>query len=229
MFKPSCVVAFGVLAVVILSGCSGTSHPVAPKTLNQTTSSSASTVARPSPSPSPSTNVVPVDQIPPGNPESWVPAGVPTKGPFQETGDEVPQFTRPMFSNERKGANAVALYYVDALNWSFALGEDPTPLLAVCDSDRCLQNSRVAAKNRALHRHLIGGRLHLTSVAILDRPPGTGADFVFKLGLSIAASTLVDSAGKVVTKSASKSLAVNLYLKWNETMWRVIGDYLAVK
>ena len=221
MFKPSCVVAFGVLAVVILSGCSGISHPVAPKTLNQTTSSSASAVARPSPSPSPSTNVVPVDQIPPGNPESWVPAGVPTKGPFQETGDEVPKFTRPMFEDTELGARRMADYYQQAENWAAALGEDPIPYLIVCDAKVCARNASKARQQRSLGRHLIRGRTSIVTGVTFPNPKSANADFIIQRTLSVAAGKFVESSGKVIQQADKSELTINLYMKWNGKMWRV--------
>ena len=220
MLKPSCVVAFGVLAVVILSGCSGTSHPVAPKTLNETTSSSASAVARPSPSPSPSTKVVPVDQIPPGNPESWVPAGVPTKGPFQETGDEVPKFTRPMFEDTELGARRMADYYQQAENWAYALG-DPTPYLIVCDAKICARNASNARRERSLGRHLIRGRTSLVTGVTFPNLKSADADFIIQRTLSVAAGKVVDSSGNMVRPTKKSELTLNFYMKWNGKMWRI--------
>ena len=224
MFKASCVVAFGVLAVVILSGCSGTSHPVAPKPLHETSNSSAPVVA--SPSPSPSLKVVPVDEVPPGDPESWVPAGVPTKGPFQERGDEVPKFTRAMFMDTEVGAYAMADYYTKARNWSHALGEDSTPYLIICEADKCARDKAVAAQNRSMHRHVIGGRRHLVSSSTLD-PAGKNADLVIQMHLKVDASNFVEESGKVVKHGSVQSRTIDLYLKWNGSMWRVTGEYLA--
>jgi len=132
-----------------------------------------------------------------------------------------------MFQNEPVGARAMASYYMDALDWSYALGEDPTPFMVVCDAERCRQNEKIAAQNRALHRHLVGGRQYITSLATIENAVGTGADIVVQLHLDVEAAKFVEASGKVIRQSGPKTMVINLYMHWNQKMWRVIGDYLA--
>jgi len=121
----------------------------------------------------------------------------------------------------------MADYYVDARNWSYALGEDPTPYLIVCDAVPCDRTRKVAAKSRAQGRHVIGGREHVVSSLTLVDPSATEADFVVQLHLKINSGRFVDRSGHTIRRTGPQTMVVNLHLAWNEKMWRVTGDYLA--
>ncbi|MEP6851355.1 MAG: hypothetical protein ABJA87_01620, partial [bacterium] len=97
-------------ATLLLTGCTSGSSDPKPTSVATTTSAASSPSSR-SPTPTPPATKVPVDQIPPGNPASWVPAGVPTAAKYKEPGDVVPMFTRAMFQRTDTGALAMAGYY----------------------------------------------------------------------------------------------------------------------
>jgi len=221
MFKSLSVVA---CLVVILSGCTGTSHTLTAKASSDSSSATVSSSVKPSAKAKP---IVPVDQIPPGDPDSWIPAGVSTKAPFRESTDVIPTFRRVMFRDELSGARAMAVYYLEALNWSAAMGEDPTPFAIVCDADRCLKNKQVMDKSRSLSRHLVGSRQHYGASSVSAAPSGTKADFIVQIHLKIDAGKFVESTGKVIRQSGPQTMIANLYMRWSGTMWRVVGDYLA--
>jgi hypothetical protein len=211
------VIGAAVAAVVALaSACTGKPDPTPPVT---STSSSAA-------SPSPSPTEVPIDQVPPGRPGSWVPKGVPTTAPYAEPGDVVPKFTLPMFTDEIAGAQAAALYYVHARNWEYAVG-DAAPFLAICDAKKCADDTADIAAHKRAGQHVVGGRVTLSALQIAAQPSGGVGDYVARVKVSIAAGRRVDAAGKILVQQPAKSQSWDLYLKWSGKMWRVTGDFLS--
>jgi hypothetical protein len=209
------VIAAAVAAVVALaSACTSKPDPTPPVT---STSSSAA-------SPSPSPTEVPIDQVPPGRPASWVPKGVPTTAPYAEPGDVVPKFTLPMFTDEIAGAQAAALYYVHARNWAQAT-ENATPFLAVCDAKKCKDD--VPHYGNKPGEHSIGGRVTMTGLQIAAQPSGGLGDYVARVKVTITAGMRVNANDKPVRSVPTKSQSWDLYLRWNGKMWRVTGDFLS--
>ena len=211
------VIAAAVAAVVALaSACTSKPDPTPPVT---STSSSAA-------SPSPSPTEVPIDQVPPGRPASWVPKGVPTTAPYAEPGDVVPKFTLPMFTDEIAGAQAAALYYIHARNWEYAVG-DAAPFLVICDAKKCHDDVANINAHKQSGQHVVGGRVMLSGLQIAAQPAGGIGDYVARVKLLIAAGKRVDATGKVLVQQPAKSQSWDLYLRWNGKMWRVTGDFLS--
>jgi hypothetical protein len=208
----------GFMALVSVAGCTHDPKP------NYSTVRPTSTTST-SPS-SPTPTMVPIDQIPPGNPPTWVPAGVPTTAPYQERGDKVPLFTQAMFQDTHTGALAAARYYLDARNWALAM-VDPRPFSIVCDAPRCKADGPYFAKIKAAKRHFVGARQTPGAPKLVAAPANSGADWVVQVRLAVAAGQLLDPTGKTMESQAATSDLVNIYVKWNGKMWRISDDALA--
>jgi hypothetical protein len=215
----------GVVGFVALASVAGCTHDPKPNysTVSPTGISAATS---PSPSPSATSAVVPIDQIPPGNPATWVPAGVPTTAPYQERGDKVPLFTQAMFQDSQTGALAAARYYLDARNWALAM-VDPKPFSIVCDAPRCKADGPYFAKIKAAKQHFVGARQTPGAPKLVAAPASSRADWVVQVRLAVAAGRLLDPIGKTMESQAATSDLVNIYVKWNGKMWRISDDALA--
>ena len=234
------LVAIPVLGALILSACStGNSRTRStPATSPSATvsapisSSSAITSAAPTsllPAPvSSSPAAVPVDQIPPGNPASWVPAGVSLIAPYREAGDQVPKFTPAMFTNTQLGAEAMAAYYIQADNWASATN-DPVSFTIICSADKCAREAKFFKTIASAGQHLSGQRIHPTgTTVVIPSPNKSVADWVVQRRLAGSAGRLLGIEGVLIQAyPAPKAQVTNCLLKWNGHMWRVVGDYLA--
>jgi hypothetical protein len=223
----------GVLSALGLAGVSGCSHGD-PKpnyssvtdTPSVTTSSSSASGA-PSRSPgSAAPTSVPVNQIPPGRPAKWVPAGVPTVAPYKEPGDLMPMFTLTMFKNDQLGALAAARYYLDARNWTIAT-MDPTPFLIICDATKCKTDANFFRDAKAKDRRVIGSRQTPGPPSVVRAPKNSGAEWVVQTTLNLASGRIVSKNGATVEEEGHRTQVINLYMRWNGTMWRVADDALA--
>jgi hypothetical protein len=179
-----------------------------------------------SPAESSSLEPVPIDKIPPGSPESWVPAGVPTSAPFKEAGDKVPMFTLAMFSDKQVGALAAARYYLDARNWADAL-LDPKPFLIICDAAKCKNDAVALTRLKRAGQYVTGVREFPGAPSVVKGPSTSGADWVVQVKLSVTAGRLLDKQGTTLKTESASSELTNIYVTWNGKMWRVTGDYLA--
>ncbi len=225
--------ALGALAALSLTlvGCGGGSSNPDP-TPSGSTSGASTTASTSAPtsaprSSSPTATQVPVDQIPPGNPKSWVPAGVPTVAKYKEPGDVVPMFTQAMFKRTDTGALAMAGYYLQARDWALATSSS-IPYMIICDADACVRSAEFIKSKARIGQHVEGQRYAPGPPTVL-RAPSTltpPADFIVQLRLTTKAGRLVDAKGKVLERAGSYTTKVNLYMKWSKKMWRVVGDFL---
>ncbi|UQX87609.1 hypothetical protein M6D93_15055 [Jatrophihabitans telluris] len=167
-----------------------------------------------------------MDQIPPGRPAEWVPAGVPTTAPFRETGDVLPRFNLAMFTNDQAGAVAAARYYIDARNWAGA-SNTASAYLAICDADSCRADAAAFAKRTKGDRHVEGGRLRVGGVEVMAPNPSANADSVIRMDVATAAGRVIDANGKTFAKQAAANVTYEVWAKWSGSMWRVNGVYLA--
>jgi hypothetical protein len=199
------------VAALALSACTGGSDtaktlsisatPATPTTQATTTAApptsrptTPSTTTQVSPTPTPS-KTVPVDQIPPGNPTSWVPAGVPTTAKYREPGDVVPRFTPAMFKNTYSGALAVMAYYFDAVNWDAATGYTPRVFTILCPV-ACAQDARNSMSRLRRREHLSGGRLVALNPTVEPAPAHHDADWFGEFNVTVGAGKLIDEKGK---------------------------------
>jgi hypothetical protein len=223
--KRLCAVCLGVLVILGLASCSsggaGPNLSNAGTTSAAVTSSSASATGTPSGTASrsgtsapvsaaPSTTAsvpvsVPVDQIPPGNPARWVPAGVPTNAPYKEPGDVVPMFTREMFVNSQAGALATAKYYLDARNWAYAT-MSAVPFLLVCQSPGCRLDTPFYTFGAG---HIVGGRRHVDSIVV--EPSASPTALTVRAKVVVASGRLVDSNMKTVKSQAKSTQLTDLH------------------
>jgi hypothetical protein len=212
-----------VVGFVLLAGVAGCTKDPKPNYSSATPTGTVTTSS--SPSPTPSSTAVPYDQIPPGNPVSWVPSGVPTNAPFKEPGDVVPMFNQSMFTDTQSGALGMAGYYLQARNWAKATN-DPTPFMLICDADKCKHDALFFTERAKNGQHRVGGRATWGPPVVLPAPSGKNADWVVQLDVKIAGSKIVDSKGIVVSSDAAIDDPTNLYVKWDGVIWRVTGDFL---
>jgi hypothetical protein len=169
---------------------------------------------------------VPVNQIPPGNPASWVPSGVPTTAPYKEPGDVVPMFTQAMFVDNQSGAFAAATYYLKARNWALAVN-DPAPFTLICDASKCKGDGKLLTGYQKTARHLVGGRWVMSPPSVLPAPADSGSEWVVQLKVTLGPVKLIDSRGAVVASEPSSAQPTNLHMHFAGNMWRVAGHNLA--
>jgi hypothetical protein len=212
-----------VVGFVLLAGVAGCTKDPKPNYSSATPTGTVTTSS--SPSPTPSSTAVPYDQIPPGNPVSWVPSGVPTNAPFKEPGDVVPMFNQSMFTDTQSGALGMAGYYLQARNWASAT-MNPRPFTLICDADKCKHDAPFFTDPAKLGQHYVGGRESWGAPIVIPAPAGKNADWVVQLRVKISAEKLVDAKGKVISSDEALILPTNLYLKWSGVLWRVTGDFL---
>jgi hypothetical protein len=211
--------------LVVASGCTG-SDPKPNFSPASTGAASASQGASTSPGASASPTPVPVDEIPPGNPEEWVPAGVPTTAKYKEPGDVVPKFTLDMFSKTRFGAVAAAAYYFDARRWAIAT-INAAPFLIICDAAQCKSDAKFYSDARRKHRHVVGCRSTQSQPHILKAPASSGATWIVQVHESVVNCKVIGQHGEIVEHHPGATFISNIYLKWNQKMWRVSDDFLA--
>jgi hypothetical protein len=168
---------------------------------------------------------VPIDQIPPGNPASWVPAGVPTTAPYREAGDVVPMFTRAMFGNTQAGALATAKYYLDARNWAYAT-MSATPFLVICDAAKCKTETSFYATGVHDGQHVVGARWSSGPVSLIASPKLSSGQSVVQTAITVGVGTLLGSDGKAIRSERGSSNITNLYLRWSGSMWRISAELL---
>lgn len=190
------------------------------------TAASSPAVSAPTGASTPATSArpVPVDQIPPGNPARWVPAGVPTTAKYREPGDVVPMFTQAMFKKNSEGALAAARYYIDAENWSIAVN-DYTPVSIICDAKRCKLIAQFVADLKAKNQHLTKSRTSTGPPIVVRAPKSSDAQWVVQLKLTVAPGTVVsDRDGSAITTYPHDKTLTDLYMKWSGSNWRVNDD-----
>ena len=165
-----------------------------------------------------------MDQIPPGHPTSWVPAGVPTTARYKEPGDVVPRFTLDMFKNGYSGALAVMTYYFDAVNWDAATGATPSIFSSFCPSacDQETQSSRERSNNG---EHYSGGR-YLPGSPTLVRPPASHhATWAGQFDVTVGAGRLVSATGRTVKTFQKSRISLELDASFNGKVWNVVEIY----
>lgn len=232
---PRPVLAAPVLvAALLVASCSS---PPAPKTdppasasgpasTLSAASTSSTTTATASATPTPGT--VPLDQIPPGRPARWIPAGMPTVAPWKEPGDVLPMFTLTMFEHTSDGAYAAARYYVTAKNWALA-ALDPTPFLLICEAAPCRASADMVRGYAAKGQHVQGGREVGLDRNVLPASGDSGSEWVVRIHLLIKAGALVDRSGAVAQRRSQSAIINDLYLRWTGRLWAIHQDALGPK
>jgi hypothetical protein len=129
-------------------------------------------------------------------------------------------FTQAMFLNNSTGALDAAKYYLDSINWSFALVES-RPFTVICDAPTCKRQASVFAEDKRAGRHTIGGRVTEGPPRLIPAPARSGAQWVAQVEVMFAAGHSVDRQGKTVQSYPKGTDRTNLYMKWNGVMWRV--------
>jgi hypothetical protein len=210
----------------VLSSATSGGSTAQPSSTTTPSGGSASSSVKPTSTASSAAPVVPVDQIPPGNPERWVPAGVPTTAPYKEPGDIVPMFTRDMFVNSQAGALATARYYLDARNWAYAT-MNAQPFLLICDAAKCKTDASSFAADASLGRHIAGARQTHGRASVATAPAVSRAQWLVQLRMLLASGKLVERDGTVVKTQHPEAQVVNLFLRWNGRMWRISDEFLA--
>jgi hypothetical protein len=220
MLRRGFLVFAGLTVSLTAVACSGKGDPP-PNTSSVVASSPASSTAAIT-----SPTVVPIDQIPPGNPAEWVPAGVPTTAKYQRPGDVVPKFTQDMFKHTQGGALDAARYYIDADNWSQIL-PGGSPITAICDSTQCKSNAKVLDDLKAAGQHLEGAPEVAGPPHVIAAPPSSRAEWLVQINIDVPAGDLVRADGSIVRHSPATKMLTNIYLRWNGKMWRVSDVFLA--
>lgn len=227
--------AAAVVAALLVAGCSPGRPPKpdptpsasGPDSTRSAASATATTTAAasPTPTPTPTPDTVPVDEIPPGRPASWIPAGMPTAAPWREPGDVLPMFTLAMFEDTPAGAVAAARFYIDARNWAFAT-LDPTAFLLVCKSEGCQRNANRFRHSAAVHEHIVGGRFLGNDPVLRRAPHASAAEWVVRVNITIEAGQRVDASGSAVETQPQASQINDLYMHWGGKRWIVNDDAL---
>jgi len=138
-------------------------------------------------------------------------------------------FTRAMFENQAAGAQAMANYYLRAQNWALALGLDSTPFAIVCDWNQCKAGAANFTRERAAGQRVYGGRRIFAGSTLRAAPSSIDADFIVQFRVKMGAGKRVDSLGKTLATGPARSDVVDVYMKWNGTMWRINGEYNLTK
>ena len=212
--------SIGVLSVLLVAGCGSPTKARAgdPAGGTGTNRGTSATSAAPSATPTPGT--VPVDQVPPGRPASWIPAGVTTTAPWQEPGDIVPRFTLAMFEQPLAGAVSAASYFVTARNWALAT-LDPAAYLVLCDAPNCRTNAQLLIANRNRGEHWVGGRGALRTWVFRPSNVSRGSVQIVRALVDLQAGHMVDASGHTHHLESASTRTLDLYLRWSGRMWRV--------
>ena len=218
--------SIAVLSVLLVAGCGSPTTTRSGDPAGGTGTNRGTSVTSAAPSATPTPGTVPVDQVPPGRPASWIPAGVTTNAPWQEPGDFVPRFTPVMFDNTPAGAFAMARYHVVALNW-MAATLDPTAFLLGCESAHCKESAEMIRGYLMMRQHISGARDGAMDMNLLVPGKGSGAQWVVRTHMVIAAGALVDSSGAVLKRQARLTQVRDLYMRWSGKRWLVHEDALA--
>jgi hypothetical protein len=135
-------------------------------------------------------------------------------------------FTLDMFDDTQLGALDAARYYIDAENWSTA-SMNGSADLAICDDKRCHSNAVATNSLAKTGRHVVGQRITTDAPTLLPAPSVSTADWVVQVKEVLAPGKLVDGSGKTLNSAGKSTRLLNLYMKWNGKMWRVIQIALA--
>ena len=230
------ICAFFVVVPLMISGCTGGSgskgtlspssaSPTSATTKIPASSSATTTTAVKSALPS-SNGTVPVDQIPPGHPTHWVPAGMPTTAKYKEPGDFFPMFTPALLKNDPYAPSGMVGFVVSTLNWSEATGIFPQILSTVCQSELCDSAATVLRKQAANGQHVVGARVRILSTATRRGLGGSGVSWIVRAHLRTADGKVVNRSGSTVRTIVTDSLAIDFYMKWTGKIWRVSRDAL---
>lgn len=223
------------LVAVALTACTGGTNPsrmtAAPSTATTPSASSTATpttptAVRPTTLPRRSTPAppVPVDQIPPGRPTSWIPAGVPTTARYRQPGDVAPRFTLDMFTHNHTGALAVMKYYFDALNWDAATGATPSLYGLVCPS-ACYQEIHNSKQLATRHEHVAGGRITTGQVVTGTPAKSHKADWAGQFKMTVTAGKLLHVDGSTAATFRRNTVALELDAKFVGRRWKIVGIY----
>ena len=222
---------------LVAAGCSGGSGPHPSSSAEPTSSSATSTAVASTTTDAPTTSAtpssilpsaqgtVPIDQIPPGHPLQWVPAGVPTKAKYKELGDVVPKFNRIMFENSAAGAISTVQYFLQALNWDSAVPHTTRAYEIVCTTSVCEQFAEESHRESRLGLHVSGYRIRATSAFnITPAPVGSHANWVVQVELTTAPGSQISASGRVVLKAQQSSFKDALFLSWSGKRWIITDD-----
>ena len=226
------------LVPLVAAGCSGGSGPHPSSSAEPTSSSATSTAvastttdapttsATPSSIPPSAQGTVPIDQIPPGHPSHWIPAGMPTTAKYKEPGDFLPMFTPALFRNDPYASGAMVGFVVSTLNWSEATGNFPQALAAVCQSELCNSAASVLRAQLLSKQHVVGARIQILSTAARLAPVGSAANWIIRTHLSTGVGKVVNQSGQTISTIKPDSLGVDFYAHWTGKIWHITRDAL---
>ena len=237
MRNPRGICAIFLLVALVAGGCTGGSgskgtlskSSVSPvPTTIETPASSPTATASATKSAAPSSNgTVPVDEIPPGHPTHWVPAGMPTTAKYKEPGDVVPMFTPGLFDKDPSAPGGVVVFVLQALNWAAATGKYPAALSLVCGSQLCSSSAAVLTGAVMAHEHVSGARLGSGNV-IKTRvaPAGSRELYVVRLHLTTSPGRIIAASGVTVRRIRKSISTVDFFMSWTGKMWHLSRDAL---
>lgn len=225
------------LVPLVISGCTGgsgtkgtlSSSAVGPiSTATQISTSSTPTTTRATrSSAATSKGSVPVDQIPPGHPTHWVPAGMPTAAKYKEPGDVLPMFTPGFFEKDPSAPGGVVVFVLQALNWAAATGQFSVALSAVCGSQICSSSAAVLKTAVSAHEHISGARLEPGNVVKTRVAPiGSKELYVVRMHLTTSAGRIVAASGGTVRTIRKAASTIDFFMSWSGKMWHVSRDAL---
>lgn len=121
------------------------------------------------------------------------------------------------------GAFAFAAYYLRALDWSLAT-TDVFLLDELSDLScgACRQHISGIANLAKSGSRVIGGRSRLISEKLIPTPSAVDADLAYRVSVLQDAATVVTPTGAITQRQAAGEKTINLYLKWNSSVWRIV-------
>jgi hypothetical protein len=233
---PRGICAILVLVPLVTAGCtggSGSKHTSSSSQIGSTpttavtqTTAPATTTTSTRSSPVSAKGTVPVDQIPPGHPSRWVPAGMPTTAKYKEPGDFLPMFTPALLKNDAYAPGGMVGFVVSTLNWSEAAGAFPEVLAVVCQSELCHSTAAVLRAQAAAGQHVVGARVSILSTTTRRAAAGSAASWIVRAHLQTDAGKVVNRSGLIVRRIVPDSISVDFYAEWTGRIWHITRDAL---
>ena len=198
------------VAIVLAGGlvaCTGGGEPSDPST--------SVTVSRSSATPSP---------IPSSSPPRTHPL---TTGAGVLRGEKPPLMNPLAREHNRLGAYEFAIYYIRAVDWSYATS-DPY-LLEKVSAKSCQTCEKIITGLSNLIQsggHVAGDRLNIQSSQILDSYKGKiESDYVVMIKTTQQPGAIVDSTGRTSNQHSLTHVTSYIYLSWLGVRWQVLGDF----
>ena len=171
---------------------------------------------RPHRNQTPAKKTVPVDQIPPGNPASWVPAGVPTTAKYKEPGDVVPKI-HPSHVQEhlqrrsRRDGLLLRSRQLGRRNRRHTIN-----LQAFLSNGLRPRGEILTATDCSPAQHYQGGRYISGSPTIIPHPKGHGATWAGQFHVTVARGKLLGTKGQIVSsfKKICRGNGIGCQIQW---------------